>query len=129
MRKRIAREQALWYEDELKKEIEQDCLAHRKKPLKDKDKHQPPTSGGNNSGSMEKSEDIPAGAKTQKSSTSDPESGWFRKGKHKHVFAYAVETACDQHGRVLGYTVHPGNEHDSRIFHARKETIEKWCLV
>ena len=30
MRKRIAHEQALWYEDELKKEIEQDRLAHGK---------------------------------------------------------------------------------------------------
>lgn len=88
MRKRVAHEQALWYEDELKKEIEQDRLAHGKKPLKDKDKHQPPTSGGNNSGSVEKPEDIPDGVKTQKSSTSDPESGWFRKGEHKHVFAY-----------------------------------------
>lgn len=36
MRKRIAHEQALWYEDELKKEIEQDRLAHGKKPLKKK---------------------------------------------------------------------------------------------
>ena len=30
------------------------------------------------------------GAKTQKCSTSDPESGWFRKGEHKHVFAYSM---------------------------------------
>ena len=59
---------------------------------------------------------IPEGAKTQKCSTSDPESGWFRKGEHKHVFAYAVETACDKHGWILGYTVHPGNEHYSRTF-------------
>ena len=44
--------------------------------------------------------------KTQKCSISDPESGWFRKGEHKHVFAYAVETACDKHGWILGYTVH-----------------------
>ena len=35
--------------------------------------------------------------KTQKCSISDPESGWFRKDEHKHVFAYAVETACDKH--------------------------------
>ena len=124
MRKRVAHEQALWYEDELKKEIEQDRLVHGKKPLKDKDKHQPPTSGGNNSGSVEKPEDIPDGVKTQKSSTSDPESGWFRKGEHKHVFAYAVETACDQHGWILGYTVHPGNEHDSRTFKALYEKIK-----
>ncbi len=45
MRKRVAHEQALWYEDELQKEIDEDRLAHGKKPLKDKDKHHPPTSG------------------------------------------------------------------------------------
>ena len=98
MRKRVAHEQALWYEDELKKEIEQDRLAHGKKPLKDKNDHQPPSSGGNGSENLEASEEIPSGVKTQKSSITDPESGWFRKGEHKHVFAYAVETACDQHG-------------------------------
>ena len=67
---------------------------------------------------------IPEGAKTQKCSTSDPESGWFRKGEHKHVFAYAVETACDKHGWILGYTVHPGNEHDSRTFPLLYEKIK-----
>ncbi len=45
---------------------------------------------------LEASEEIPSGVKTQKSSITDPESGWFRKGEHKHVFAYAVETACDR---------------------------------
>ena len=30
MKKRVAHEQALWYEDELKKEIEQNRLAHGK---------------------------------------------------------------------------------------------------
>ena len=38
------------------------------------------------------------------------------KAKHKHVFAYSIETACDKHGWILGYTVHPGNEHDSRTW-------------
>ena len=33
-------------------------------------------------------------------SISDPESKWFRKGEHKHVFAYAVQTACDKHGWI-----------------------------
>ena len=51
--------------------------------------------------------------KTIKSSTTDPESGWFRKGEHKHVFAYAVETACDKNGWILGYTVSPGNLHST----------------
>ena len=63
--------------------------------------------------------------KTQKCSTSDPESGWFRKGEHKHVFAYAVETACDKHGWILGYTVHPGNEHDSRTFKTLYDKLNK----
>lgn len=110
MRKRVAHEQTLWYEDELKKEIEQDRLAHGKKPLKDKNNHQPPTSGGNDSRILENAEEISDGVKTQKSSTSDPESGWFRKGEHKHVFAYAIETACDPHGWIFGYTVHPENQ-------------------
>ena len=70
-------------------------------------------------------EELLEDVKTQKCSTSDPESGWFRKGEHKHVFAYAVETACDKHGWILGYTVHPGNEHDSRTFKALYDKISK----
>jgi transposase len=127
MRKRIARDQALWYEEELKKEIAKDREAHGKKPLKDKDNNQPPSSGGGigKDNTFEKGE-IPEGAKTQKCSTSDPESGWFRKGEHKHVFAYAVETACDKHGWILGYTVHPGNEHDSQTFKPLYDKIKKY---
>ena len=51
-----------------------------------------------------------------KVSTTDPDSGWFHKGEHKQVFAYGVETACDKHGWILGYSVHPGNQHDSVTF-------------
>ena len=108
MQKRIAKEEALFYEELLQKEISKDRQAHGKKPLKDKDKNdknQPPASGGD--GKEEK---------TIKCSTTDPESGWFRKGEHKHVFAYAIETACDKNGWILGYTVSPGNMHDSRTF-------------
>jgi hypothetical protein len=54
--------------------------------------------------------------KTVKQSTTDPESGWFHKGEHKDVFAYAVETACDENGWIIDYTIHPGNEHDSMTF-------------
>ena len=106
MRKRVAHEQALWYEEELNKEIEKDRLAHGKKPLKKKDDSQPPASGGTGNDKDSISEELPEDVKTQKCSISDPESGWFRKGEHKHVFAYAVETACDKHGWILGYTVH-----------------------
>ena len=106
MEEQAAHEQALWYEDELKREIAQDRERHEKKPLKDKDRNDPPSGGsaGGDSG------------RTRKYSTTDPESGWFRKGEHKHVFAYAMQTACDRNGWILGYTVHPGNEHDSRTF-------------
>ena len=97
MRKRVAHEQALWYEEELNKEIEKDRLAHGKKPLKKKDDNQPPASGGTGNDKDSISEELPEDVKTQKCSISDPESGWFRKGEHKHVFAYAVETACDKH--------------------------------
>lgn len=126
MRKRVAHEQALWYEQELKEEIQKDRAVHGKKPLKDNDKNdsQPPTAGGGGNLADESESQILESAKTQKCSTSDPESGWFRKGEHKHVFAYAVETACDKHGWILGYTVHPGNEHDSRTFPLLYEKIK-----
>ncbi len=66
-------------------------------------------------------------AATRKCSTTDPESGWFRKGEHKHVSAYAVQTACDRNGWVMGYTVHPGNEHDSRIFKSLYDKIKGYA--
>lgn len=60
MQKRIAHEETLFYEDLLKKEINE-------------------------------------------------ESGWLRKGENKNVFAYAIETAYDKNGWILGYTINPGN--------------------
>lgn len=116
MRKRVAVEQALWYEEELKKEINKDRAAHGKNPLKDKDDNDKNSPGSGDSAHPSDNGSIPEGVKTQKCSVSDPESGWFRKGDHKHVFAYAVETACDKHGWILGFSIHPGNEHDSRTF-------------
>lgn len=83
MQKRIAKEESLFYEELLKMEINEDRDLHGKKPLKEKDKddnNPPPCAGGTKE------------EKTIKCSTTDPESGWFRKGEHKHVFAYAVET-------------------------------------
>ena len=116
MQKRIAKEEALFYENMLKSEINKVRQEHHKKPLKDKDdnNHHPLSGGGTSN------------EKTIKSSTTDPESGWFRKGEHKHVFAYAVETACDKHGWILGYSVHPGNEHDSRTFKPLYDKIKHY---
>lgn len=115
MQKRIAKEESLFYEELLKKEINEDRDSHGKKPLKEKgnDDNDPPPSAG---GTKEE--------KTVKGSTTDPESGWFRKGEHKHVFAYAVETACDKNGWILGYTVSPRNLHDSRTFKGLYEKIK-----
>ena len=42
------------------------------------------------------------GKKTVTVSTTDPDSGVFRKGEHKRCFAYEAHTACDVHGYVLG---------------------------
>lgn len=108
----VARKAARYYGEQLRKEIDEDRDAHGKKPLKDHDDHD---EGG---GSV-------AETKEQKQSTTDPESGWFHKGEHKEVFAYAVETACDRHGWILDYTVHPGNEHDSATFPAIYEKLRK----
>ena len=101
-RKRLARQEARFYEDQLKKEINEDREAHGKRPFKEKDDdHRGSGSGGE---------------KEIKESTTDPDSGWFHKGDHKQVFAYGVETACDKYGWILGYSVHPGNLHDSTTF-------------
>lgn len=95
MQKRIAHEEALFYEELLQKEINEDREAHGKKPLKEKsdkdddNNDNTPSSGGD---PKEFTDDIPGDTKTIKCSTTDPESGWFRKGEHKNVFAYAIET-------------------------------------
>ena len=98
-----AEKTARFYEGALKEEIDRDREEHGKKALKDKDDG---PKGGN--GTKE--------GKTVKKSTTDPESGWFHKGEHKEVFAYSTQTACDKNGWILGYSVHPGNEHDSKTF-------------
>jgi hypothetical protein len=101
--RRFVKQEALFYEEDLKKEIRQDREEHGKKPLKDDDDDKPEGGGGGET-------------KEIKESTVDPESGLFHKGEHKEVFAYVSQTACDRHGWVLGYSIHKGNEHDSRTF-------------
>ena len=118
MQRRIAEQEARFYDEMLRKEINADREAHGKKPLKengsDEDDHNDHggTGGGGSAG------------KEVKTSTTDPESGWFHKGDHKEVFAYGIETACDKHGWILGYTVSPGNLHDSQTFKGLFDKIE-----
>ncbi|MCI0130009.1 IS1182 family transposase, partial [Vagococcus sp. CY53-2] len=90
-------EDTLFYVKSLQKEVEIDRDKHLKKPLKRK-------------------EESEANTKIKKISKIDADSGWFHKGEHKQVFAYATQVACDKNGWVLGYTTHPGNQHDSRTF-------------
>lgn len=87
---------ARYYEEELQEEIEKDRINHGKKSLKE----------------TEKEPEIIH----QKQSTTDPESGYFHKGEHKQVFAYASNTCCDKNGFVLDFEVTPGNVHDSVSF-------------
>lgn len=103
--KKMVQQEALFYEEQLKKEINIDREEHGKKTLKDKENKD--DDNDNNAG---------GDCKEEKCSTTDPESGWFHKGEHKQVFAYSVETACDKNGWILGYTVNKGNLHDSRTF-------------
>ena len=78
MQRRIAQQEALFYADMLRKDINADRESHGKKPLKDKDDHNKPGSGGNDK-FENYTDDIPLDGKTIKCSTTDPESGWFRK--------------------------------------------------
>ena len=132
MQRRIAQQEALFYADMLRKDINADREKHGKKPLKDKDDHNKPGANGNDK-FEDYTDDIPLDGKIIKCSTTDPESGWFRKGEHKHVFAYGIETACDKNGWIIDFTVNPGNEHDSRTFKGLYDKLTnvrmKYCIV
>lgn len=129
----VAKKNARFYDEQLREEINADRIAHGKKPLKERtaeddtdavgngndDDHN--DAGGNGQMMMEE-------LKEQKQSITDPDSGWFHKGEHKEVFAYAVESACDENGWILDYSIHPGNEHDSRTFPYIYEKLKKYDI-
>ena len=108
--KKMARHRAHKYKRDLLMEINEDRIAHGKKPFENhKD-------GDGNDGSPI-SEVTPVEPEKQvKESTTDPESGLFVKGEKERCFAYTASVACDQHGFVLGVQTAPGNVHDSQIF-------------
>lgn len=131
MQKRIAKKEALFYAEQLKKDINEDRIVHGKKPLKDKDDDD--KSSGTSDKFEDYTDDVPLDGKEIRCSTTDPESGWFRKGEHKHVFAYGIETACDKNGWILDFTVNAGNEHDSRTFKGLYDRLEnigmEYCIA
>jgi Transposase and inactivated derivatives len=93
--KSFIQEQTKKYQEQLEEEINQDRVAHGKKPLPKK--HQ-------------------VTVKEVKKSTTDPECGLFVKNEKERVFAYSFHTACDRHGFVLGVHVTPAHVHDSQVF-------------
>jgi transposase len=104
--KKLVEKEARSYDELLKKEIDEDRIAHGKKPLKDDDQNPPPQ-------------------KEITVSKSDPESGLFHKGEHKKCFAYNAQTACDKHGWILATTVDSGNKHDSTVFEDIYEKVKE----
>ncbi|MGL5088304.1 MAG: transposase [Cetobacterium sp.] len=92
-----------FYEDELQKEIESVRNDH-KKTLKSKDTF---------------------GIKFSKVSKTDPECRVFHKGEHKKVFAYSVNTACDENNFVLDFEVTAGNIHDSVVFPKLYDSLKR----
>ena len=108
----VAKKAARAYDEALKEEINKDRQAHGKKPLKEKEEDK-------------QDEEDPSRNRSRKVSLTDPESGWFHKGEHKEVFAYNIQAACDKHGWMLSYSIHPGNENDSTTFPAIYEKIKE----
>lgn len=95
-RKEQAQKTARIYDEHLREEIAADRAAHGKKPLKKRD-----DDDDGNSGNI------------VTVSTTDPESGLFRKGEHKTEFAYTAHVACDENNFVLACEVTPGNVHET----------------
>ena len=108
----VAKKAARAYDEALKEEINKDRQAHGKKPLKEKEEDK-------------QDEEDPSRNRSRKVSLTDPESGWFHKGEHKEVFAYNIQAACDKHGWMLSYSIHPGNENDSKTFPVIYEKIKE----
>lgn len=54
--------------------------------------------------------------KTIKTSTTDPDCGWYSKGEKERQFAYGAHIGVDEYGFVLGVKTAPGNIHDTQIF-------------
>lgn len=93
------------YQKELDEEIDRDRAEHHKKELKRKKKELPDT-------------------KEIKTSTSDPDCGYFHKGDKEKCFAHNVNVACDIHGYILSMSVDPGNVHDSEAFFHLHDYLE-----
>ena len=115
----------------LRKDINADRESHGKKPLKDKDDHNKPGSGGNDK-FENYTDDIPLDGKTIKCSTTDPESGWFRKENTSMCLHMGLKLPAIKRMDYRFYS-NPGNEHDSRTFKGLYDKLThvgmKYCIV
>jgi transposase len=93
-KKGLARKTARAYDQQLRKEINEDRLKNGKKPLKDDDNN-------NDDENNEGSDQTPSDTREVTVSTTDPDSGLFHKGEHKVVFAYSAHIACDRNNFIL----------------------------
>ena len=96
------------YDQQLRKEVNEDRKKLGKKSVDDNDDDNEGTGGG----TVEKTV-----------STTDPESGLFVKGEHEKQFAYEAHTACVKNGFVVGVHVTPGNVHDSVAWDALYDDV------
>jgi len=108
---KMARHRVHKIKRDLLQEINEDRIAHGKKPFTEEegDDSEGPENGDSSSSDSE-------AEKMTKVSTTDPESGLFHKGEKEKCFAYTVTTACDRNNFILGLKVAPGNVHDSQVF-------------
>ena len=100
-------ESVKYYENELIKEINEDRFERGKKACK-------------------KKTEVEEKTKVVKKSTVDPDCGVFHKGKHKVVFAYATNVACDRNNYILGFHTEPGNVNDSVAFPKIYEKVKAY---
>lgn len=118
------------YDEELLKEINEVRTKLNKKPFESIEK-------------IEKDFDEKTGQEIEvkkkkniKSSTTDPDSGYYHKGEHEKCFAYSHQAFSDENGFVLACSTNPGNMHDSVAFDGvyeelmddYKEEIDNVCL-
>ena len=68
---------------------------------------------------------VSKGYKRIKESTTDKDSGFYHKGEHEKVFAYAASAACDNNGFIVALHVDKGNLHDSVTFFELNKEINK----
>lgn len=118
------------YDQQLLKEINEQRNTLNKKPFETIEK-------------VEKDFDLETGEEIEirkkkniKSSTTDPDSGYYHKGEHEKCFAYTHQAFSDANGFVVACSTNAGNMHDSvafdevyeKLLEEHKDKIDNVCL-